>query len=195
VVTLPLILLAIPSAIIGFFAIKPMLYGDFFAKGAAFANVIFVEHEKHPAMEELSHEFAEVHGAMGMALHSFTSVPFLLALAGVVLSYLFYMVKPAIPAKIKEIFAPIHTLLENKYYFDAFNQTVFAGGARKIGEFLWKFGDAKIIDGFFVNGAARMVNMLAQVVSTFQSGLIYQYAIAMLMGVMVFLFLFVTMMR
>ena len=130
-----------------------------------------------------------------MALHSFTSLPFILALSGVLLSYFFYMVKPSIPAAIKEKTKFINTVLENKYYFDKFNETVLAGGARKIGEFLWNFGDAKVIDGFFVNGAARMVNVFAHAVSTFQSGLIYQYALAMIMGVVVFLGLFVTMMR
>ena len=195
VVTLPLVLLAIPSVIIGFMAIGPMLYGEFFQHGAAFSQVIHVANEAHPAMEELSKEFAENGGAVGMALHSFTSLPFILALSGVLLSYFFYMVKPSIPAAIKEKTKFINTVLENKYYFDKFNETVLAGGARKIGEFLWNFGDAKVIDGFFVNGAARMVNVFAHAVSTFQSGLIYQYALAMIMGIVVFLGLFVTMMR
>ena len=193
VVTIPLILLAIPSVIIGYLGIAPMLFGDFFAKGKAFAQVIYVDHAKHPAMTELGKVFEEHHGALGMATHSVMTLPFFLAAAGVALAYFFYMVKPSIPTAIKAKTTAINTLLENKYYFDKFNETVFAGGARKLGEFLWKFGDVKIIDGWLVNGAARMVNVFAQAVALFQSGYIYQYALAMILGLVVFLTLFVTM--
>ena len=191
VVTIPLILLAIPSVIIGYFAIAPMLFGDFFAKGKAFANVIFVDHEKHHAMKELGAVFEEHHGALGMATHALSTLPFWLAVAGVALAYFFYMVKPSIPAAIKAKTQGINTLLENKYYFDKFNETVFAGGARKIGNFLWKFGDVKIIDGWIVNGSAKLVNVFAQAVAAFQSGLIYEYALAMILGLAVFLLFFV----
>lgn len=186
VVTLPLILLAIPSVIIGFLTIEPMLFGDFF-KG-----VIAVEGERHPAMEELTKAFEHHGGAVGMATHAASSLPFWLALAGVVVAYLFYMVKPSIPAAIKAKTPLINNILENKYYFDKFNETVIAGGARKIGEFLWKVSDAKLIDGLIVNGAAKVVNVFAQAMSLFQSGLIYQYAFAMVMGVIFFLFVIVT---
>ncbi|MGL4768420.1 MAG: NADH-quinone oxidoreductase subunit L [Formosimonas sp.] len=193
VVTVPLVLLAIPSVLIGYFAIAPMLFGDFFSTGKAFAQVIYVDHEKHHAMKELSKVFEEHHGAWGMGLHSVTTLPFFLALAGVALAYFFYMVKPSMPAAIKAKTASINALLENKYYFDKFNETFFAGGARRLGEWLWKFGDVKIIDGWLVNGAARMVNVFAQAVALFQSGMIYQYALAMILGLVVFLTLFVTM--
>ena len=186
VVTLPLILLAIPSVIIGFLTIEPMLFGDFF-KG-----VITIDHEAHPAMEELAKVFEEHGGAVGMAVHALTSAPFWLALAGVVLAYFFYMVKPSIPAAIKAKTPIINNILENKYYFDKFNETVIAGGARKIGEFLWKVSDSKLIDGLIVNGAAKVVNVFAQAMSLFQSGLIYQYAFAMVIGVIFFLFIIVT---
>ena len=186
VVTLPLILLAIPSVIIGFLTIEPMLFGDFF-KG-----VITIDHEAHPAMEELAKVFEEHGGAVGMAVHALTSAPFWLALAGVALAYFFYMVKPSIPAAIKAKTPIINNILENKYYFDKFNETVIAGGARKIGEFLWKVSDSKLIDGLIVNGAAKVVNVFAQVMSLFQSGLIYQYAFAMVIGVIFFLFIIVT---
>ncbi len=186
VVTLPLILLAIPSVIIGFLTIEPMLFGDFF-KG-----VITIDHEAHPAMEELAKVFEEHGGAVGMAVHALTSAPFWLALAGVALAYFFYMVKPSIPAAIKAKTPIINNILENKYYFDKFNETVIAGGARKIGEFLWKVSDSKLIDGLIVNGAAKVVNVFAQAMSLFQSGLIYQYAFAMVIGVIFFLFIIVT---
>jgi NADH-quinone oxidoreductase subunit L len=187
VVTLPLILLAIPSAIIGFLTIEPMLYGEFF-KG-----VIGIDAEKHRAMEELAKVFHSHHGAVGMATAALTSLPFWLAVAGVATAYVFYMLKPSIPAAIKAKTPLLNNILENKFYFDKFNETVLAGGARKIGEFLWKMSDTKLIDGFFVNGAAKVVNVFAQAMSLFQSGLIYQYAFAMVIGLAFFLFVIVTM--
>ncbi len=177
VVTLPLVLLAIPSMLIGFFTIEPMLFGDFF-KGV----IHFAEH--HHAMAELGEEF---HGAVGMALHGFTSLPFFLAMSGVVVAFVFYMVAPSIPAAIMKTFKPIHTLLENKYYFDKFNEVVFAGGARLLGKGLWKIGDQTLIDGMVVNGSAKAVGLIAQLSRLFQSGHIYQYAFSMIIGVFVLL--------
>lgn len=178
VVTVPLVALAIPSLIIGYIAIEPMLFGEYF-KG-----VIFINHEAHPVMEELTHEF---HGAVAMGVHAFTSAPFWLALAGVALSWFFYMKRPDIPAAIKARFSGIYTLLDNKYYFDKFNETFFAGGARALGRTLWKVGDVAIIDGLFVNGSARLVGWIAAVVRFFQSGYIYHYAFTMIIGVFVLL--------
>ena len=164
--------------IIGYIAIEPMLFGEYF-KG-----VIFINHEAHPVMEELTHEF---HGAVAMGIHAFTSAPFWLALAGVALSWFFYMKRPDIPAAIKARFSGIYTLLDNKYYFDKFNETFFAGGARALGRTLWKVGDVAIIDGLFVNGSARLVGWIAAVVRFFQSGYIYHYAFTMIIGVFVLL--------
>ncbi|MCB1958237.1 MAG: NADH-quinone oxidoreductase subunit L, partial [Rhodocyclaceae bacterium] len=178
VVTVPLVLLAIPSVLIGFFTIEPMLMGDWFK------DVIFIDHEVHPAMEELASEF---HGAVAMALHGFTTLPFFLAMGGVALAYFFYMVAPGIPAAILRTFKPLHTLLENKYYFDRFNEIVFAGGARLLGRGLWKGGDQVLIDGVGVNGSAQVVGMLANVARLLQSGHIYMYAFMMIIGVVVFL--------
>ena len=186
VVTVPLILLAIPSVIIGFMTIEPMLFGEFF-KG-----VITVDGVRHPAMEEFAKVFEQHGGAMGMAMHAISTAPFWLALAGVVTAYVFYMLKPSIPAAIKAKTPLLNNLLENKYYFDKFNETVIAGGARIIGEFLWKVSDTKLIDGFVVNGAAKVVNVFAQAMSLFQSGLIYQYAFAMVIGLAFFLLIIVT---
>ncbi len=173
VVTVPLIALAFPSALIGLFAIGPMLYGDFF-KG-----VITVA-ERHPAMAEIGKEF---HGWVAMALHGFTSLPFWLAAAGVAFSYYCYMINPALPAAIKRNVGPIYRLLDNKYYMDRFNEVVFAGGSRLLGRGLWKVGDQGLIDGLAVNGSARLVGWFSGVVRWAQSGFIYHYAIAMILGV------------
>jgi NADH-quinone oxidoreductase subunit L len=180
VVTLPLILLAIPSVIIGYLTIGPMLFGDFF-KG-----VIFVG-ENHPAMEELAHEF---HGAAAMGLHAFTSAPFILALLGVVAAYYCYMVNQKVPAWFYAKFHALHTLLDNKYYMDKFNDVVFAGGARMLGGGLWKVGDRALIDGLVVNGSAKLIGWFASVVRTFQTGYIYHYAFVMIVGVLATLLYF-----
>ena len=178
VIKLPLILLAIPSLFIGYFAIEPMLYGNFF-KG-----VIFVDSAAHPAMYELTHEWHEViHSAAGMAYHGLMSLPFLLASSGVALAWFFYMKRPDIPAKIQAKFSLINRVLENKYYFDSFNEKVFAAGSRFIGNKLWLIGDVKIIDGAIVNGTANLVVKLSGIVRKLQTGLIYHYAFAMIIGV------------
>ncbi|PXX47609.1 NADH-quinone oxidoreductase subunit L [Undibacterium pigrum] len=177
VVWLPLVLLAIPSLFIGAIAIEPMLFGDFFK------NVIFVN-EAHHAMHALKEEF---HGAGAMGLHSFTTLPFWLALAGVVTAYVFYMVKPGIPAAIKKTFSPLYTLLDNKYYMDRFNEIVFAGGARVLGAGLWNIGDKGLIDGLVVNGSAKLVGWVSKLIRHLQSGYIYHYAFVMILGVMGFL--------
>lgn len=177
VVTLPLILLAIPSVFVGHLTIDPMLFGDFF-KGVIYFS------EQHHVMAELADEF---HGAMAMALHGFTSLPFFLAMGGVGLAWFFYMVAPSVPAALMRSFKPIHTLLENKYYFDKFNELVFAGGARLLGRGLWKFGDQALIDGMIVNGSAKAVGLIAQLSKLFQSGHVYQYAFSMIIGVFILL--------
>ena len=174
VVTVPLILLAIPSLVIGYFTIQPMLFGDYF-KDAIYINAV-----AHPAMAELHEEF---HGAFAMAVHSLTTLPFWLAFSGVALSWFFYMKRPDIPAAIKERFSLIYTILDNKYGFDTFNDWFFAGGSRKLGNLLWRYGDVKLIDGFFVNGAARTVGWFSKLTRQFQSGYIYHYAFAMIIGV------------
>lgn len=177
VVTVPLVLLAIPSVLIGFFTIEPMLFGDFFKGVIHFSD-------SHPVMAELGEEF---HGAVGMAIHGMTTLPFILAMSGVAVAWLFYMKMPAIPAAIMKTFKPLHTLLENKYYFDKFNEIFFAGGARLLGRGLWKVGDQTLIDGMVVNGSAKVVGVIAQLSRLFQSGHIYQYAFSMIVGVFVLL--------
>ncbi|MCZ4305289.1 NADH-quinone oxidoreductase subunit L [Zoogloeaceae bacterium G21618-S1] len=177
VVTVPLILLAIPSVFVGFFTIKPMLFGEWFSRAIHVG-------ESHGALEQVAEEF---HGAVAMAMHGFTTLPFFLAMAGVVLAWFFYLVKPEIPAAIMRTFKPLHTLLENKYYFDKFNEVVFAGGSRLLGQGLWKGGDQGVIDGLIVNGTARTVSLVAQASRLLQSGHIYMYAFSMIIGLCVLL--------
>ena len=181
VITLPLILLAIPSLLIGFFTIGPMLHGHWFD------GVIFVG-ENHPVMEKLTEEF---HGSLAMALHGFVSLPFWLALAGVVVAWYLYLVNPKLTDVIETKTSWLYELLDNKYYLDRFNEIVFAGGARWLGGGLWKRGDQSIIDGFVVNGSARLVGWFAAVVRTVQSGYIYHYAFAMIIGVLALMSYFV----
>ena len=174
VVSLPLVLLAIPSVVIGYLAIGPMLYGDFFK------DSIFFDLHAHPAMEELAEEF---HGAGAMALHAFGTLPLWLAATGVAVAYLFYLVKPEIPAAIKANTGFINRVLENKYYLDWFNENVLSAGARLLGRGLWKAGDQALIDGALVNGSARTVGGIASVVRLVQTGHLYWYALVMILGV------------
>ncbi|KQV92565.1 NADH-quinone oxidoreductase subunit L [Pelomonas sp. Root1237] len=174
VVTAPLVLLAIPSVVIGFMTIQPMLFGDFFK------DAIFVNLHAHPAMEELAEEF---HGAAAMALHGLTSLPFWLALAGVVTAYVFYMVAPSIPATLAKVLRPLIIVLENKYFMDWINENILARAARLIGMGLWKGGDAGLIDGLIINGSARGVGGIAGLVRRLQSGYLYWYALVMILGV------------
>ena len=182
VVTVPLILLAIPSVVIGFMTINPMLYGEFFK------DAIFVNAEKHPVMEELAKAF---HGPLQMALHSLTTLPFWLALGGVATAYYMYMVNPALPAAIKRAVQPLYTLLENKYYLDWFNENVLARGARALGTGLWKGGDQALIDGTLVNGSWKLVGLVSSVTRWVQTGYLYHYALAMILGIFVLMTYFV----
>jgi NADH-quinone oxidoreductase subunit L len=185
VIKLPLILLAIPSVFIGYIAIEPMLYGDFFK------DVIWVDSAAHPAMHELTHHWHSVfHTSAGMALHGLMSLPFMLAASGVALAWFFYMKRPDIPAKIQTKFSTINHILENKYGFDTFNERVFAAGSRFIGNKLWQIGDVSIIDGAMVNGTANLIGKLSAVVRKLQAGLIYHYAFAMIIGVFLMLTFF-----
>jgi NADH-quinone oxidoreductase subunit L len=182
VVIAPLILLAIPSVFLGFMAIQPMLFGDFFK------DAIFVDASKHMAMQELAKEF---HGAVQLALHGLMTLPFWLALSGVALSYYMYIINPALPAAIKARIEPIYTLLENKYYMDWFNENVLARGARMLGTGLWKGGDQTLIDGGLVNGSWKLVSLVSALVRRGQTGYLYHYALVMILGLFVLMTYFV----
>ena len=180
VVTVPLVLLAIPSIIIGAIA------ADAFITGRYFEGVITV-FDKHPAMEALTHHW---HGWVAMALHGFTSLPFWLMVAGIATAWYFYLVNPAIPARLQKTFSGIYTVLENKYYLDRFNEWFFAGGARRVGGALWKRADQGLIDGLMVNGSARLVGWFSRVLRQGQTGFLNHYAIAMIIGLAFLLFWF-----
>ena len=173
VVTLPLVLLAVPSVFIGFLTVQPMLFGEFFK------DVIFVD-ARHCAMAGLEGIF---HGPLAMAVHALQTAPFWLALAGVVTAYYMYMINPALPAAIKKSMRPIYSLLENKYYMDWFNENVLARFARILGAGLWKVGDQALIDGAVVNGSWKCVGWIAGILRWIQSGYIFHYALIMLLGV------------
>jgi len=184
VVTAPLLLLAIPSVVIGFLAIEPMLFGDFLK------SAIVVDAAKHPAMSELAHHF---HGATAMALHGFQTLPFFLALGGVVTAYVFYMVAPQIPAMFARVLRPLIVIGENKYFLDWFNENVLAAGARLLGRGLWKVGDVTLIDGLLVNGSAKLVGLIGSLTRLFQTGYLYHYALVMILGVFALMTWFVFM--
>jgi NADH:ubiquinone oxidoreductase subunit 5 (subunit L)/multisubunit Na+/H+ antiporter MnhA subunit len=174
IVTAPLILLAIPSVVIGFMTINSFVRGDFFK------DSIFVNLEKHPAMAELGEAF---HGATEMALHGLTSLPVWLTLLGVVFAYVFYIVNPAIPAFLLKRLGFLYKILDNKYYMDWINEKILSRGARFLGQGLWTKGDVAIIDGTFVNGSASLVQNIAGVLRVLQTGQLYWYALVMVLGV------------
>jgi NADH-quinone oxidoreductase subunit L len=182
VVTVPLVLLAIPSVVIGFMTIQPMLYGEFFK------DVIFIDAVKHPAMKELAESF---HGPVAMALHGLSTAPFWLALAGVVTAWYMYLINPKVPAFFARALRPLIVVMENKYFMDWINENILAKGARGLGAGLWKVGDRTIIDGFFVNGSWKVVGLVSGVVRWFQSGFLYHYALVMILGVFVLMTYFV----
>jgi len=183
VVWVPLVLLAIPSVIIGAIGVGALVGGDFFS------GSILVDAQVHPAMEELAREFP---GALAMAVDGLTRVPFWLAAAGAGVAWFLYLKRPGLPEVLRARAPVLYRLLDHKYYLDRINEVVFAGGARWIGTGFWKEGDVALIDGIMVNGTAHMVARLARLIRRAQSGFIYHYAFVMLVGVAVMLFVFLT---
>ena len=183
VVTVPLVLLAIPSVVIGFVTVEWMLGGDFFGSS------IVTDVARHPAMTRLADE---THSAVAMGLHGLVSAPTYLALAGVLLAWYLYLKRPDLAASLKHRFAGLHRFLDNKYYLDRINEVVFAAGARKLGFGLWRGGDVGLIDGIAINGSARVVGWIAGASRLLQSGYIYHYAFGMIIGVLILVTLFVT---
>ena len=181
VVTLPLILLAIPSVFIGWFAIEPMLFGDFFKGVLHVASV-------HDTLGEVG---AHYHNQIGFVSHGMMALPFWLAMGGVAVAWYVYLMKPSIAQNLRIRFDWLYALLDRKYGFDEFNQLIFAGGSLLTGKLLWNVGDKTLIDGIAVNGSARSVGVLAQALRWVQSGYLYHYAIAMILGLLGLLFWFV----
>lgn len=176
VVTMPLVVLAIPTVAAGWF-IGPIVFGSYFD------GAIYVLPE-HDAIAKLGAEFT---GVFGMMLHALSTPPFWLSVGGIFTAWLLYIARPDLPEKIKKLAGPIYTVLDRKYYIDEFYSWLFAGGTRALSTKLWKIGDVKIIDGFFVNGTARLVVWTAMLARQLQTGYIYHYAFTMIVGVFVLL--------
>ncbi|MGC2520838.1 MAG: NADH-quinone oxidoreductase subunit L [Burkholderiales bacterium] len=179
VVTVPLVLLAIPSIASGWL-IGDIVFGDYFGGAIHVAT-------SHPGLAQLAEEF---HGIWPMMLQGVASAPLWLALAGAAVAWYLYIARPEMAAVVRRKAGVLVTILEEKYGFDRFNDWFFAGGARRIGNALWKIGDVTLIDGLMVNGSARLVGWFAGMVRLIQSGFIYHYAFSMIIGVFVLLTLF-----
>ena len=172
VVTVPLILLAVPSVVIGWMTAGPVLFGGYFGD----AIKVLPEHD---VLAKLSEEF---HGAGAAVLASIASPTLYLALAGVVTAWFLYIRRPELPGLIVARVRPLYTLIANKFYFDELYVFLFADGARALGRLLWQVGDVTVIDGALVNGSARNIGRLAGVLRRAQSGYLYHYAFAMIIG-------------
>jgi NADH-quinone oxidoreductase subunit L len=176
VVTVPLVLLAIPSIAAGWF-IGPMLFGGYFGNAIAVA----------PAHDVLAQMGQDFHGIVAMMTHALGTAPFWLAVAGIAAAAWLYLLRPDLPGLIKDKAGVLYTILERKYGFDEAYQRLFGDGAVRFGTGLWKGGDVAVIDGVFVDGSARAVGWIAVLVRTLQSGFIYHYAFAMIIGILVLL--------
>jgi NADH-quinone oxidoreductase subunit L len=181
VVWVPLALLAIPSVLIGFFTAGPMLFGDYFA------NAIFVL-ERNDVLAQLADAW---HGPVAFALHALQTPTFWAALGGVVVAWFLYLKRPDLPALIHRRAGALYTVLINKYWFDNVYIDGFAAGGRGLGRFLWRIGDVELIDGLLVNGSAKSVGRIAALLRGFQSGYLYHYAFAMIIGLLALLTYFV----
>ena len=182
VVTVPLFILAIPSLVIGAFLLGPMVLGDYYK------DAIHVSAQHAAGLHELASHYS---GAFDFAMNSYKHAPVWLALAGIFVAWLFYIRQPGWPGKIADLFAIVYRLFVRKYYFDEIYQAVFAGGARNAGSALWLWGDERIIDGFLINGTARMVRRCSALIRKLQTGYLYHYAFAMIIGLLLLLAVFV----
>jgi len=172
VVTLPLVLLAIPSLAIGFLTVQPVLFGGYFGEAI----------QVLPANDVLRELAAHFHDPVSFALEAFKHPPFWLALAGVVAAWFLFLRSTATADRLASLFAPLRPVLDNKYYFDWFNEKILAAGSRGIGQVFWKAGDQAVIDGALVNGSAHLVGSISQIVRRVQTGYLYSYAFWMMIG-------------
>ena len=177
VVTLPLILLAIPSLLVGFFTVKPLLFGEWFG-GAIHVN------EANNVLGEMGRDFSS---SMAMALEGFTQLPFFLVLAAFIITTYIYLFNPAMAGKIKNALKPIWIILDRKYWIDDIYFAIFARGGVKLGRMFWKGGDAAVIDGVLIDGSASLVQRIASGMRRLQSGYLYHYAFAMILGLILLL--------
>ena len=178
VITVPLIMLAIPSVVIGWFTIGPMLFGEFFS------DSIFVLHDPG-VVAQLGQEF---HGPLLFIAHAATnSIALYLALAGALTAWFLYLKQPDLPGRLQKRFALFYEVLDNKYYFDWFNEIVISKNIRLLARSFWRIGDEVLIDGIIVNGTAQTIGFFSRLIRTFQSGYLYHYAYAMIIGLAVIL--------
>jgi NADH-quinone oxidoreductase subunit L len=182
VVTVPLVLLAIPSIYSGWAYVDKVLFGNYFGESILIA-------QRHTGLATMTEEW---HGPWAFVVHGFGTLPFWLALAGIGAAWFLYIKRADLPAKIAERAGWLYRLLVNNYYIDRFNDWFFAGGFRRAGTLFSDVGDRSVIDGFFVNGSARLVAATSALMRQIQSGFVYQYAFAMVLGVVVFLFWWLT---
>jgi len=180
VVTVPLVVLAVPTIAAGWL-IGSFLFGNWFG------GAIVVD----PSDDPVARMGASYHGIVGMITHAFVTLPFWMSLAGIAAAWYLYLVRPDLPAAIAERLSLLHRILMRKYGFDEFNEWFFAGGLRRLGGFFWRVGDVRLIDGVLVNGSARLVGMSAEVMRYVQSGRLYTYAFAMIVGVLFLLTLLI----
>jgi NADH-quinone oxidoreductase subunit L len=182
VVTVPLVLLAIPSIYSGWAYVDRLLFGGYFGSSIAIAP-------QHKALATMAEEW---HGPWAYALHGLATPTFWLAIAGIAAAWFLYVVRADLPERIAARSGALYDVLVNNYYIDRFNDWFFAGGFRRIGRLFSDIGDHAVIDGFFVNGSARLVAVTSAIARQIQSGFVYQYAFAMVLGVVVFLFWWLT---
>ena len=181
VVTVPLVLLAIPSVVVGWICIEPMLFGGLFG------DTLFVLPE-HDVLARLGETF---HGEMGFITHAVQGLPLWFALSGVVTAWFFYLVRPDLPALCAQRLRVIHIALDRKYGFDAFYEQGLAALGRGTGSLFWRVGDRVLIDGLLVNGSARLIGWFSGVLRNVQTGFLYTYAFAMIIGMAILMMLFV----
>jgi len=177
VVTIPLVLLAIPSVVIGAMAIELLLFGDFFQGSIHVAAA-------HDTLAEVGKGY---HGAVAFVVHGMQGPTVYLALAGLLAAWYIYLLNPALADWFRARLDPVYEMLDKKYWFDEAYQFLFASGSRGIGKMFWKGGDVRVIDGIVVDGSAHTVGWFAGVVRNIQSGFLYHYAIAMILGLLVLL--------
>jgi NADH-quinone oxidoreductase subunit L len=176
-VTLPLIALAIPSVVIGFLTVGPVLFGNYFGSAIKVLG-------QNDVVREIGRDYA---GPVQLALHGFTQPPFWMAAAGVFAAWVFFLWRPSLANRAANSLSFVRTVLVNKYFFDWFNEHIVAALTRLIGNSLWKAGDEVLIDGGLVNGSARLIRWFGGRVRLTQSGYLYSYAFWMVIGLAVLL--------
>ncbi len=181
VITTPLLILAVPSLLLGFFLVDPLLVGNYFA------DAIYVSSE-HDVLSIIG---AEYEGILPFMFHAFLYPPVYFTFLGIFFAWLCYVKFPHFPSQLAGNIGFIYRLLVNKYWFDEFNQIIFANGARKFGYFLFQYGDSKLIDGVFVNGSAKAIRTFSAAIRNIQSGYLYHYAFAIIIGLLTLIAIFV----